>query len=66
METIIAILLWLGVLTPGQITQVDLDGLVSSHQESISSVRSDTVLLDGILQSQSSLLTTVTIIDPNK
>lgn len=66
METIIAILLWLGVLTPGQITQDELDGLTYIHQERISSLQNDTILLNGVLESQTSLLPTVTIVDPNK
>jgi len=66
MEIIISILLWLGVLTPGAITQSDLNELVASHQDRISVVRSDTVLLGGVVDSQAFLLPNVSIIDPSK
>lgn len=66
MEIIISILLWLGVLTPGAITQSDLNELVASHQDKISVVQSDTVLLGGVVDSQAFLLPNVSIIDPSK
>jgi hypothetical protein len=66
MEIIISILLWLGVLTPGAITQSDLNELVASHQDRISVVQSDTVLLGGVVDSQAFLLPNVSIIDPSK
>ena len=59
MSVIIAILLWLGAITPGNYTQTQFDSIQAAHQGQINAVQGDPVTMTVVTSTEDPSVVTV-------